>query len=68
MANLTAGVQGHRGQATRLGHQSIKAWAKTWHGRLDVVLEADGTCRVTVSNDNHGPREVWSGNIEEAQP
>lgn len=58
MANLRGGVQGNRGEATRLASATINVWANTWNRRVDIDLSKDGNLSITVRDDEGDILEV----------
>lgn len=69
MAALRGFLSGDdRQNVTRNGHRYVSATLATWDGKVNVTLRPDGDARVTVENDRHGPREVWTGNVDQHTP
>jgi len=50
MARFYASIQGNRGTATRLGHQSIEGNIRRWHVgcRVHIIIDENGKDQVTV--------------------
>lgn len=68
MAALYGTLQGHRGEATRMGTKDsgMSAALQTWGGKARLTLDADGTCELHVSHPTRGgTTKVWSGNIDQ---
>lgn len=63
MAALYGRLQGNRGEATRVGHSSIKAKLETWDGSIEVELEKDGTFTVRIGDKSYPKMEVATGNV-----
>lgn len=72
MAHFQAGIQGNRGQATRLGtgKSGIYAFARGWQGgaRIDMWEGEDGEDRMTISvglHGNVGQTTIVTGTVKE---
>ena len=66
MAAIRGWIQGDdRSIVTRNAHRQMTVGVYTWNGKANLTVDKDGSARLTVENDHHGPREVWAGNIEQ---
>ena len=45
------GVQGNRGESTRLGSRDITAWVKSWKNRISIDLKTINTSVLTEGKD-----------------
>lgn len=65
MASLYGRLQGSRGEATRIGHQSIKAKLETWEGSIEVLLSKDGMFSVMIGDKSYPRTLVATGNVND---
>ena len=66
MARFRGTVQGHRGEATRLGHRNLFTRASGWNGHIRVELTDDkGIDWVHVWHEtNEGSKMLYGGPLD----